>query len=625
MRFFSSFLLCTAFLAPFLFYENTQAREFPSPTAGKQDHQGITDNTPSSFATASESVVFRNQINQPNGVVGLDQSKKATVNNLVVKDKNNNRIIELRNGMPDYIAGAETAFMGGYLDSSGHKTSLSLYVSGRPYGPIGAGCVLCVINSQDDIQGGGGRPAISGVDYHGGGHAVALAGGFDQIGFYEFVDNTDARIIAEVSRYENKKIILKHPLTLQQLEMIHPSMYLQTNSIDLSIPEKNALLNELPKTRNYATYVDHVDEKESNVIYITGWAVPGAPSTINHLPGNVYDTWSSDYKKPMVFIGQPGKSFGRNLFMSYNGKKTGKEAKSLIHSMEAEEIDIFIHDELRPHHVSVHGVTISPIFRNQNPDVLTGDSYDMMLAGDIPNHLIVYEAPYNNVIKANSFYVHGNEGVGLTAHGQQQKRIGFEHDQWSDGAHQFRFVNYLSKDGPSANWPDTSMHLGLLIDGNQGDIKTGTNEGEIVWNKRDNNGGLSLCGGSGHCGLQQKFDGSLLLNSTYLNTNESLRIIKGGTLVFQSSSNPNAITINEVNEADLFFGSQSTGRVNLTGLNSVVLNSSGFASLGKNQAKGAQKYCSDCYSTLNPDHERGIPVWWNGARWTDALGKPVRH
>ncbi|BCI66052.1 hypothetical protein [Acetobacter aceti] len=50
-----------------------------------------------------------------------------------------------------------------------------------------------------------------------------------------------------------------------------------------------------------------------------------------------------------------------------------------------------------------------------------------------------------------------------------------------------------------------------------------------------------------------------------------------------------------------------------------------FAKLTSSAVVGTQEFCSDCYSHSNPSKTRGIPVWWNGSRWGDALGQAVGH
>lgn len=50
-----------------------------------------------------------------------------------------------------------------------------------------------------------------------------------------------------------------------------------------------------------------------------------------------------------------------------------------------------------------------------------------------------------------------------------------------------------------------------------------------------------------------------------------------------------------------------------------------FAKLASSAVVGTQEFCSDCYSHSNPSKTRGIPVWWNGSRWGDALGQAVEH
>ncbi|QNT79175.1 hypothetical protein [Entomobacter blattae] len=535
-------------------------------------------------------------------------------------------IIKMTNGAPDELAGLDLSFIGGFKDSAGNKLSRGLYVSSQPYGAFGAGCGLCLIMTADGITEAGGRPAISGVDYRNGAASVVNSINFDQVGFYEFADNTTARMVLDVSAYTADGVTLKTPMTTAQMAQLHPNMYIQTNSIDSSLPETGTAQGLLPTLRSYFGFIKSWDATH---IYVTGWAVPGIGSTAaGQVPSTSYDSWYSDYKRPVVFVGAPNKTFGRNLFLAYDGAKAGSLAISTIHQLEGEELDMFIKHEVRPHSVSLHGLTITPLFENHNPEVLTTDSYDLQLAGDIADHLVINEAAKNNVIRANSFYVHGNEGVGLAQNGAIQKRIGLEYSAWSDSGHNFRLASYLSKDGTTTAWQDTSLHLGLLIDGVQGQFTGSSPEGDIVWNGQGNTGGLALCGGSGQCGVIQHYDGSVTLGSAIVNGSFSFMPDSGdsqghpyiqaesaNTVKFATSSGAGVL----VKTAQL----DTTGDINVG--NNLVLSPTPYNNLGSANRPGTQRYCSDCYSTLNADHTPGIPVWANGTLWTDALGNEAGH
>jgi len=72
---------------------------------------------------------------------------------------------------------------------------------------------------------------------------------------------------------------------------------------------------------------------------------------------------------------------------------------------------------------------------------------------------------------------------------------------------------------------------------------------------------------------------------------------------------------------------QLTGSVALSGSVSAtqfIGTAATYATLPTGVA-GMQAYCSNCYSTANPSKIQGIPVWWNGTAWTDALGAAVGH
>lgn len=55
-----------------------------------------------------------------------------------------------------------------------------------------------------------------------------------------------------------------------------------------------------------------------------------------------------------------------------------------------------------------------------------------------------------------------------------------------------------------------------------------------------------------------------------------------------------------------------------------ILPSKNFADLPTSEnLTGTQYFCTDAYSTLNPQKTKGIIVVWNGSKWVDALGSDI--
>ncbi len=55
----------------------------------------------------------------------------------------------------------------------------------------------------------------------------------------------------------------------------------------------------------------------------------------------------------------------------------------------------------------------------------------------------------------------------------------------------------------------------------------------------------------------------------------------------------------------------------------LYLNSNSYAKLGVPTQIGCTKFCTDAYSTLNPQKNKGIIVVWNGTKWVDVLGADI--
>ena len=513
----------------------------------------------------------------------------------------------------DAFTGQETVLVGGTRsrDFPGQTVrdtanNASLNIVGAPYGPFNAGCVLCVFTSQSDIADN--RAGISGLDYHLGAKAVS---GADLVGFYEAPTTLEARMVLDVDHYDANKVYLKSPMTPLQMAKLHKNMYIITNSVDprfnlrpLPMYDDNAI-----RLVNLVSAIISGWSADGQSIDVAGWAVPsGNDFSAGQVPNaGRLDRYWSQYGRPMVFIGAGTKMFARNTWMYYDGSKTKGRATSLVRAMETEEVDLR-YTASRAHEVEMRGLTISmdPL-GGYGPHGLTSDSYHLLLSGYSPTMLMFNDGKDTNVIKAHSFYVHGNEGVGS----QRSSSELFEHSAFADGANNMRLAGYLTKAGRASGAQAAAFHLGLRIDGVQGDPLSGGSWGEIVWNKDGgNNGGLSLCGGSGACGLIERWDGSIslarLAGALDLPAQAGIRFTDPGRHV---------VALLGADAAGDVAISAPGGAPGGGGLGTAAYS---LAALPSGKVVGIQLYCSDCRS-IHGGHP-GLPVWWNGAAWTDALG-----
>ncbi len=511
----------------------------------------------------------------------------------------------------DPYTGQETVLVGG--TRSGNfpgqtvrdvANNASLNIVGAPYGPFNAGCVLCVFTSQSDIADN--RAGISGLDYHLGAKAVT---GADLVGFYEAPSTLEARMVLDVDHYGANKVYLKSPMTPAQMAKLHTNMYITTNSVDprfglrpLAMYDNNAI-----RLVNLVSAIISGWSADGKSIDVAGWAVPsGNDFSAGQVPNaGRLDRYWSQYDKPVVFIGAGTKMFARNTWMYYDGSKTKGHATSLIRAMETEEVDLR-YTASRAHEVEMRGLTISmdPI-GGYGPHGLTSDSYHLLLSGYSPTMLMFNDGKDTNVIKAHSFYVHGNEGVGALRPSSEL----FEHSAFADSTNNMRLAGYLTKTGAASGAPAAAFHLGLRIDGVQGDPLSGGGWGELVWNKDGrNNGGVSLCGGSGACGLTEHWDGSLSL--------------AGITGPFDLPAQAGVRFTDAKRHVVASFAADTAGDVAIGGFGQggggLRLSAYPLAGLPSARSVGTQLYCSDC-RPVRGNHP-GLPVWWNGAAWTDALG-----
>lgn len=96
-----------------------------------------------------------------------------------------------------------------------------------------------------------------------------------------------------------------------------------------------------------------------------------------------------------------------------------------------------------------------------------------------------------------------------------------------------------------------------------------------------------------------------------------------------SYAESNATTIAGTGTAE-FIGKNAIFNCNITARKTLkvegafILASLTYATLPKaNVVTGTQYFCTDAYSTLNPQKTKGIIVVWNGSKWVDALGSDI--
>lgn len=96
-----------------------------------------------------------------------------------------------------------------------------------------------------------------------------------------------------------------------------------------------------------------------------------------------------------------------------------------------------------------------------------------------------------------------------------------------------------------------------------------------------------------------------------------------------SSAESNAATTIGTGTAEftgknVFFNCNITARKTLKVEGAFILVSLTYATLPKaNVVTGTQYFCTDAYSTLNPQKTKGIIVVWNGSKWVDVLGADI--
>ncbi len=241
-------------------------------------------------------------------------------------------------------------------------------------------------------------------------------------------------------------------------------------------------------------------------IAVNGWTVPGSGHAApGQLPTTLLDP-DSPYGSPTVAIGAPTGATAENWVSSYDPYQ-GDAKDSQVSAYTGLELDQWNFGKL-DYAATFQGLTIEYSAFGQVSSgagrhaVKPGaNSYELLLfGGNMPTMLAINGDADTNEIKGDSVYVHGNGGASNARKKQEMN----EFSAYVDGTDDDRIVEYQSKDGTGIGWAEASVHLGLEVNGHQGQLDGG-NGGELVFNNYDgashNNGGLALVAGSGKVGI----------------------------------------------------------------------------------------------------------------------------
>lgn len=124
--------------------------------------------------------------------------------------------------------------------------------------------------------------------------------------------------------------------------------------------------------------------------------------------------------------------------------------------------------------------------------------------------------------------------------------------------------------------------------------------------------------------------GNVLVKPNASNLNSSVVIYNG------TGANEQSITLRASKNGDFSIGDWVHGRLFTTVFDyhvtvngtlkagTFILPSKTFTTLPTSENTiGAQYFCTDAYSTLNPQKTKGIIVVWNGNKWVDAIGADI--
>lgn len=407
---------------------------------------------------------------------------------------------------------------------------MSLSILGRPYGNYNAGCTLCVFSSSSGMFGGGGQAALSGLDYNGTpqySRAYAVAHG-DMItaGFYQYDEIPSARFVAQAASFGPHVVTLSEPMTDDQMSQLHQGMYIATNVIDPTIPNKGNLL----KSNAYWGYIESWDATHIDVY---DWAVLGGENEAAGQVPNVQhlDSALSTYKVPMIFVGVSNKIFSKNTYVNADGSRVlGSEAVAVANQYEREEFDFRAKNWNVPNSLSFRGWTTSFECRpNCNKKAISEDSYAYLVNGPdgLPKAYVAQMEGDALEYSGYSTFIGGN---GTPRHvdenGNSSEAIVGSNHIMSSFASQFatasastpesviHFSTIINRDVVTNNkLNDYSIRLVMDTNSNRdrrAGLTGGSRKGSIAFNYNNaHDGGICLLGFDTNQGLCQEGDGTV--------------------------------------------------------------------------------------------------------------------
>ncbi len=304
---------------------------------------------------------------------------------------------------------------------------------------------------------------------------------------------------------------------------------------------------------------------DGSSITVAGWTVPGqgngASGQVPPVATANLDKVRSSYNAPAVFVGAPTKAFLNNWVQIYSPDPSSAASvsngapyafpqnhDSQIHQFEGLELDQVNYSTV-DYDASFHGMTIgySPLgvvgygTSGAHPVLPTTDSYDLLLAGEMPTLLKFNEIPTANVMQATSLLFKGNSSVPTSLNSRSEL---METSKLID-YNTMRLMTWLQRDAVGTGVNYGSMRVGLMVDGTQGNFD-GTLEGQIVFSPPGYSGGIGFCGFSAHCNLYVQSDNNVSLGNS-------------STLILRTPSGGIGGTINSDAQGDTVIGTQTAG------------------------------------------------------------------
>lgn len=540
------------------------------------------------------------------------------------------------------------------LGGSQEFDGVPLFIHNIPYGEGNMGIVEGVYMQSENMRG-----SIAGVGV-GDANGIATTDNFDAVARYTYAGpsspvftTTGAAVTApdnltHIPTFTSWGATFSNPLPQKWSDWIkaHNHVRMMTNELGASTGE----------IRTYAGVLTGYGANASGLIteiYTDGWRIFDQPSaTANQIPGTstadgstpAIDTVWSDFTDPAIMFGVYTKAFANNVICYLPGPTphaqpgdindpTGK-ANNQTRSCEGIEYDLWDNDQTN-NTAYMHGITVAYSGRS-NP---TADSYDMNLAGGNANMLEINGEWYSQNIASRPFasgsfggpdYTQGSQKV--VAEFDQSNSPGWVADTaWPGSSHDMRLTVWNTRNLDDTNntndYNDITTSMGVQVDGHN-DIRSlsmdGTLQEHLEFNPATYPNGIALCGYSG-CGFAVDRNGAaqLIADGTVTNGksiyfNDANNVQRGniwagtdGAVHISQTAGDNG---NVVVDARL----KSNGAVNAPVSTYSALPTSGSVT-------GDQRYCSDCYSVTGSTSQKGIPVWWNGSAWTDAIGATVKY